>query len=159
MKRFIWRLQHVLDIKAKEEQTKRIELFELTERLARTRGQLLTQQRILKDLISAIAEKEPRHRLGQQEFFLKYSTTSNERIKRLEDKLTGMESQQKSRIAELLRVRRFKEGLEKLRAEAKKRYMEEQERLEQKESDEGATISFTRAKDRGPMLRRPNQNM
>ncbi len=153
MKRFVWRLQHVLDIKAKEVQTKRTELFQLTQRLAQTRGQLLTQQRVLKDIISGIAANEPGKRLGQQEFFLKYSTTSNERIKRLENRLSEMELQQRRKIAELLRVRRFKEGLEKLRTEAKKRFIEEQDRLEQKELDEGATISFARTMDRDTPLR------
>lgn len=153
MKRFVWRLQQVLDIKAKEVQTKRTELFQLTEKLAQTRRQLLMQQRILKDIISGIAAKEPRKRLGQQEFFLKYSTTSNERIKKLENKLSEMELQQRIKIAELLRVRRFKEGLERLRAEAKKRFIAEQERLEQKELDEGATISFARTMDRDAALR------
>jgi flagellar biosynthesis chaperone FliJ len=152
MKRFVWRLQQVLDIKAKEVQTKRTELFQLTEKLARTRRQLLTQQRILKDIISGIAAKEARKRLGQQEFFLKYSTTSNEQIKKLENRLSEMVLQQRSKIAELLRVRRFKEGLERLRAEAKKRFIAEQERLEQKELDEGATISFARTMDRDPAL-------
>ena len=50
------------------------------------------------------------------------------------------------KIAEALRLRRFKEGLERLREEAKRRFIEEQERLEQKESDEGAIISFARKK-------------
>jgi flagellar biosynthesis chaperone FliJ len=53
-----------------------------------------------------------------------------------------MESQQSEKIAELLRVRRFKKALQKLRAEAKMRFVSEQERLEQKELDEGAIISF-----------------
>jgi hypothetical protein len=44
MKRFVWRLQRVLEIKKKEEQKTRAELFELTERLAQARGELLARQ-------------------------------------------------------------------------------------------------------------------
>ena len=41
MKRFVWRLQRVLDIRKKEEQIKTAELIEITDKLAVTRGKLL----------------------------------------------------------------------------------------------------------------------
>jgi flagellar biosynthesis chaperone FliJ len=144
MKRFVWRLQHVLDVRAKEEQTKRAELLEITEKLAETRGQLLAQQTILKNIISGIAVKKPRKRLVEQEFFLKHSTTSDEQIEKLRKRINELESKQREKIVEVLKVRRFKEGLEKLRVEAKRRFIKEQERLEQKELDEMAGISFAR---------------
>jgi flagellar biosynthesis chaperone FliJ len=144
MKRFIWRLQRVLDIKTKEEQIKRAELLELSEKLAEARGELLMRQRILEDIISDITRKNPRKRLGEQEFFLKYSVTNDEQIRELKNRVNELESQQRKKIAELLRVRRFKKGLEKLRAEAKRRFISEQEKIEQKELDEGAAIRFAR---------------
>jgi len=144
MKRFVWRLQRVLEVKTKEEQTKRAELLELTEKLAKTRGELLRQQRILEGIISEITGENPRKRLGEQEFFLKYSVTNDELIKKLKNKASDLESQQRKKIIEVLRAKRFKEGLEKLRAEAKSKFIKEQEKLEQKELDEGATISFAR---------------
>lgn len=144
MKRFVWRLQRVLDIKAKEERAKRAELFQLTEKLAETQGNLLMRRRILQNIIAGIAEKKARRRLGQQEFFLKYSAASDEQIKKLRIQLSELESQQKKKIAELLKVRRFKEGLDRLRDEAKRRFIEEQEKLDQKRLDEQATVSFTR---------------
>jgi flagellar biosynthesis chaperone FliJ len=144
MKRFVWRLQRVLDIKKKEEQKTRAELFEVTERLAKTRGELLAQQKILESIIERLTKETPRKRLGDQEFFLKYSAVTIEKIRRLEDKVSRLESQQREKIAEVLKVRRFKEGLEKLRAEAKIEFIRQQEKLEQKELDEGATISFVR---------------
>jgi len=148
MKRFVWRLQRVLDIKIKEEQTKRAELLELTGRLAGTRGELLTQQRILKDIIDGLAVQNPQKRLSRQEFFLRYSAINDEQIKKLKEKERELELQQREKIVEVLKVRRFKEGLEKLRDEAKRSFIEEAERLEQKELDEGSIISFTR-KTRG----------
>jgi flagellar FliJ protein len=144
MKRFVWRLQRILDIKTKKEQKMRVELLELTERLAETRGALLMQQSILKNIIAGLTGENPRTRLSKQEFFLKYSGTSDERIKKLKEKIRILESQQKKKIVELTEVRRFKEGLEKLREEAKTQFIKEQEKLEQKELDEIATVSFTR---------------
>jgi len=144
MKRFVWRLQRVLEIKKKEEQKTRAELFELTERLAQMRGELLARQKMLESIIEELAERNPKKRLGEQEFFLRYSTTNDEQIKRLKDNVNELESKQREKIAEVLKVRRFKEGLEKLRVEAKIQFIREQEKLEQKELDEGATISFVR---------------
>ena len=144
MKRFVWRLQRVIEIKKKEEQKTRAELFELTERLAQTRAELLTRQKMLESIIEGLTERDPKKRLGGQEFFLRYSTASDEQIKKLKDMVNELESQQKEKIAEVLKLRRFKEGLEKLRVEAKIQYIKEQEKLEQKELDEGATISFVR---------------
>ncbi len=144
MKRFVWRLQRVLDIRKKEEEKARAELLELTERLAQTRGELLMQQKMLEDIINGLTGENPKKRLGKQEFFLKFSAASDEQIKELEDKVKGLESQQRDKIAEVLKVRRFKEGLEKLRTEAKMRFIREQEKLEQKQLDEGATVSFVR---------------
>jgi flagellar FliJ protein len=144
MKRFVWRLQRVLEIKKKEEQKVRAELFQLTEKLAQTRGELFRWQKMLENIIVGLAEKNPKKRLGEQEFFLKYSATSDEQIRKLEDKKKGLESQHREKIAEVLKVKRFKEGMEKLRVEAKVQFIKEQEKLEQKEMDEGATISFVR---------------
>jgi len=144
MKRFVWRLQRVLDVKAKQEQIKRAELFKITEKLAETRRTLLRRQRILRRIIAEIAENQPQQRLGQQEFFLKYSTATDEQIRRLKDSISELECRQKKKMTELINVRRFKESLEKLRAEVKRRFIKEQEKLEQKVLDEGATVSFVR---------------
>jgi flagellar biosynthesis chaperone FliJ len=144
MKQFVWRLQRVLDIKEKEEQVKRTELIKLTEELADTHGALLMQKRILENVISDIKKKNLIERLGEQEIFLKHSKVSDEQIKMLEGRVAELESQQREKIAEVLSVRRFREGLEKLRAEAKRRFMEKQEKLEQKELDEVVSISFAR---------------
>lgn len=144
MKRFVWRLQRVLDIKAKEEKIKRAELFELTQRLAVSRGELLMQQRILQEIIERLTVKNPRERMSEQAFFLRHSQTNDELIKKLKDKVSELESQHREKIAEVIRIKRFKEGLERLRAAAKRRFIEEQEKLEQKELDERATISFVR---------------
>ena len=144
MKRFTWRLQRVLEIKTKEVEQKRKELLEITEKLAQSRAELITQRRILEDIISEICGEKPKHRLSKQEFFMRYSITSNEYIKILQKKVSQMELKQRDKIAEVLKVKKFKEGLEKLRTEAKNRFMKEQEKLEQKELDESATNSFAR---------------
>jgi flagellar export protein FliJ len=144
MRRFVWRLQRVLDIRIKQEQVKTQELFALTEKLAQARGELLSQQRILQDIIESITREKTGERINKQEFFLRNSAVTDERIKQLEAAVKELESKQKVMIAEVLKIRRSKEGLERLREQAKKKYIEEQEKLEQKQLDEMAVTGWTR---------------
>ncbi|MBN2136620.1 MAG: flagellar FliJ family protein [Sedimentisphaerales bacterium] len=151
MKRFVWRLQRVLDVKTKEEQIAKIKLLKLTEKLTQKRSELLIQKRLLQDIIAGLTDMNARKRLSEQEFFLKHSTTTDELIRQLEENIKNLETQQKEKIAELLKLRRFREGLQKLREKAKAEFIEEQEKLEQKELDEMAAIRFARKAD--PALR------
>jgi flagellar biosynthesis chaperone FliJ len=145
MKRFVWRLQKVLDIKTKEEQFKRMELFRLTEALAEKRAELLMRQRMLQEALADVGRVAPSQRLQAQEFFLKHSAADDRRIGNLRTEIVELETRQKAKRQEVLAAKRFKEGLEKLRTEAKAQYIQDQEHLEQKESDDRATVAFARA--------------
>jgi flagellar FliJ protein len=144
MRRFVWRLQQVLEVKTKQEQLKTQELFAHTEKLAQKRGELFTQQKILRDILESISTAKPSERLSRQEFFLRNSAATDERIKHIKKNVEELEKKQKEMITELLKIRRFKEGLEKLREQAKKKFIEEEENLEQRQLDEIATLGFAR---------------
>lgn len=146
MKRFVWRLQRVLDIREKEEQKKKAELLELTDKLAVTRGELLIQQKTIENIINSLNNENLKNRLGKQEFFLAYSHASDKQIKKLKEKIRNLELQQKEKIAEVLKAKRYKEGLKRLRTEARLQFIKEQEKEEQKELDDGSTISFVRSR-------------
>jgi flagellar biosynthesis chaperone FliJ len=147
MKRFQWRLQRVLDVKAKEEQIKRIELVRLTEELTARRGELLLRQRVLQNLLADIRRDQSPERLNAQAFFLRRVAVDDERIRKLKETIAALEVRQKEKMAEVLAVRRFKEGLEKLRVQAEQEYIHEAERIEQKESDERTSIAFARREE------------
>jgi flagellar biosynthesis chaperone FliJ len=144
MKRFVWRLQKVLDIKTKEEQFKRMELFRLTEALAEKRTELLMRQRVLQEMLAEVAQVRPADRLRTQELFFRHSATNDRRIAQVKQEVGALETQQKNKIREVMAAKRFKEGLEKLRNEAKEQYIRAQEKLEQKESDDRSTVAFAR---------------
>ena len=144
MKRFVWRLQRVLDIRKKEEQIKTAELIEITDKLAVTRGKLLIIRKRIENIINRITNESPMMRLGKQEFFLAYSYTSDKQLKKLKEEIGHLKSKQKDKIQEVLKIRRSKEGLEKLQTKAKLKFIKEQEKYEQKELDEGATVTFIR---------------
>jgi flagellar export protein FliJ len=144
MKRFAWRLQKVLDVRSKQEQLKQNELFQIAEQLAAQRGELLLRRRILQNLMTEIKGHGAPERLNAQEFFLRHAAADDERIRRLREEIAALEVRHKEKTAEVLAIRRFKEGLERLREQAKEEYIREQEKLEQKDLDEGTTIAFAR---------------
>jgi len=144
MRRFVWPLERVLEVRRAEEQTKRGQLLSLTEKLAETRGRLLLERNRLADLVSAVNAEVGGWRLSRQELFLRYSACNDERIRKLAKRECRLQSEQKAKIAELLRVRRFRKGLEKLRTEAEEKFFREQSRRERKMLDEVATGRFAR---------------
>jgi len=142
MRRFRWRLQRVLEIKTQEEQLRRAELLKLTEKLAERRGRLLAEKRKLEEIIAAIAAEVPGKRVPKQAFFLRHSAASDEQIKKLEKQIRDLELQQQQKAEELVQIRRFKESLERLRQAAFKEFIEQQEKLEQKELDQISQVRF-----------------
>ncbi len=144
MKRFVWRLQKVLDVKTKEEQLKRTELFRLVQHLAAKRSELLLRKRVLQNLMTDIAKDKSPERLSAQELFLRQAQTDDAQIRLLRGQIADLETQQREKTAEVLAAKRFKEGLEKLRAQAREQFIKEQERLEQKELEDRTTIAFVR---------------
>lgn len=144
MKRFVWRLQKVLDVKTKEEQLKRTELFRIAEHLAAKRSELLIRQRVLRDLMADIAKDRSPERLSAQELFLRQAQTDDAEIRLLREVIADLEIRQREKTAEVLAAKRFKEGLEKLREQAREQFIKEQEKLEQKELEDRTTIAFVR---------------
>jgi flagellar FliJ protein len=144
MKRFVWRLQKVLDIKAKEEQVRQMELFRLTETLAERQSELLLRQQTLREIMREITRDRSGQRLGTQEFFLKHAATNDRLIEELRVQIRELEIQRREKTEQVLAAKRFREGLEKLREEAKEQFIQEQEKLEQKEVEDRTTIAFAR---------------
>ena len=149
MRQFKWRLQRVLEIRTKEEQIKRSELMKVTEKLSQTRAELLIKKQILKDTIEQI-KKHRRDEvlkigsglINDKEIFLRYSDVNGRMIKNIESRIQNLEKMQQKKIAEIINLKKAKEGLEKLKARDKEKYIKEAEKLEQKEIDDQAGIKF-----------------
>jgi flagellar biosynthesis chaperone FliJ len=142
MKKFVWRLQKVLEVNQKRQQAKKAELFKITEKLALARANMLAQQRILQDLIENIARQSPAERLDRQQLLLKSTKKNDELIRKYEDEIRQLEMDQKRLTSEFLKIKRFTESLENLREQDKRKFIAEQEKLEQKEMDENTSMRF-----------------
>ena len=144
MKKFVWRLQRLLDIRIKQEESIRAELVAVTEQAVSLRGRIMMQKTILRRMLAEMEQKEGSQRLAEQEFFFKYAHISDERIKKLEEQLAEVEKLRREKIKELMVIRRYRKGLEKLREKAKAEYLIEQNAYEQKDLDEKTNMSIAR---------------
>ncbi|MHB0946581.1 MAG: flagellar export protein FliJ [Sedimentisphaerales bacterium] len=146
MKKFVWRAQKVLEVKKIEEQRKKNELLAITENLTNAVGLLIAKKALLKDMLEQLNTKDPMKNLQQRQIFFRYSAINDEAIEHLKRKIAELEKQQKEKIAEFLKIRQYSQGLEKLREQAKIRFYDEQEKLDQKQADEDTVMKYSRVK-------------
>ncbi|HBG79055.1 MAG TPA: hypothetical protein DDW84_09515 [Phycisphaerales bacterium] len=146
MKKFVWRAQKVLEVKKIEEQRKKNELLTITESLTNAVGLLIAKKALLKDMLEQLNTKDPMKNLQQRQIFFRYSAINDEAIEQLKRKIAELEKQQKEKIAEFLKIRQYSQGLEKLREQAKIRFYDEQEKLDQKQADEDTVMKYARVK-------------
>jgi flagellar FliJ protein len=144
MKKFTWRLQRLLDIKNIEEKCKMMELAKVTKILEETEMMIIKHKRVLEQIISEISQKNTDDRLRMQEFFMKYSRESDEIIKKLIQKMAELQDERKKKLEELIEVKRYRKGLEKLKEQAKTTFTQEQERQDQKQLDDDASMRIAR---------------
>lgn len=144
MRKFVWRLQKVLDVNEKKQQAKQVELFQVTEKLALTRANLLAQKRMLRDLIEKVAADNDENRFSRQQLLLKSTRHNDELIKKHEQEIVRLEQLRKQLMEEFLKLKKSTEALEKLREQHKRKFIADQEKLEQKESDEHTSMRFAR---------------
>lgn len=144
MKKFAWRLQRVLDIKDKAEKFKRTELLQLSEKLAEAHAVLRAQQRLLRDTLAQVGRLEDSGRVNEQALVLKQSAYNDQSLRRLQAVIAKLEVQKEAKAAEVLALRREREGLERLRTQALETFTAEQEKREQSEVDNQVNMRFAR---------------
>ena len=144
MKKFVWRLQKLLDVKTKQEELLRTEIMVVTQKAVSVRGQIMVRKTLLREMLAGLLAKETCERVKEQELFFRYAHVSDEIIRKLQSKLAELEEVRKVKVREIMKIRRFRKGLEKLRAKAQAEFMEEQNRFEQNDMDDKTTTRFAR---------------
>jgi len=144
MSRFVWRLQRLLDVKIKQEDVKRSELVAITEQAAVVRGRIMLKKTMLRQSLADLETLGFSQRLKKQELFLRYSHVFDAEIRALQEQSRQLERRRRMKIDEVLEIRRFRKGLERLRQKAKARFIEEELRLQQKQLDENITGGYAR---------------
>jgi flagellar biosynthesis chaperone FliJ len=146
MKKFVWRAQKVLEVKKIEEQRKKSELLKITESLTNTVGMLIAKKALLKDMLDRLNAEDQMKNLQQRQIVFQHLAVDDEAIEQLKCRIVQLERQQKEKIAEFLKIRQYKQGLEKLREQAKIKFYEEQEKIDQRQADEDTVMKYARVK-------------
>ena len=144
MGNFVWHLQRVLDVKKKQEQATRMELLHLTEQVAQVRCQLMMRQQALKTILESVAHASSHERMDKQALAMDFAKGSQARIKALEEQVETVQAQKKAKTEILLALKQASEGLERLRADAERRFMKDLDKKEQKMADELSLLKYAR---------------
>ena len=144
MKPFRWSLQRLADVTAQREQALRLELLDLSRRLAALRRESLRRMDCVRALLEELAGLDLPHRIAQQDLIQGCAAAHRRELDRLGAALALAVQQRKDKTQQLLRFRSRRKTLERLRAEALRKHLLEQGRLEQKQFDETAHIAFAR---------------
>lgn len=144
MRRFIWRLQRLLDIKIKQEEVKRGELISVTQQAATVRGQLMMQRTLLRLKMEEVADADASKRIAEQRLFLDLAHVVDLKITQLEEQLAKVEELRQEKMREVMEIRKFRKGLERIREKDKTEFIKEQERLEQIDLDDKTSVRYAR---------------
>lgn len=142
--RFVWRLQRILDIKGREEEVLRGELFDITQKALSVRQLIVVKQSEIRSTMAELRAKPAAERIREQGFVLRCIENDDEQIRQLSVRLEQIEEERKAKMFEIMKVRKFRKGLEKLRENAKDEFVKEQNMIEQKQLDDNTNISEAR---------------
>lgn len=144
MKRFTWPLQRLLDVKKKQENVAQMELIALMEQSTAIRGRIMMQKMLLQNLLRDLKNTKPNKRLGQQQEFMQHVHVEDMKIQKLNEELDCVEKQQHKKREQMMNLRKFRKGLERLRIKALSEYHVEMNREEQKLLDDNTHVTFAR---------------
>ncbi|MDD5135146.1 MAG: flagellar FliJ family protein [Phycisphaerae bacterium] len=146
MKKFVWRAQKVLDVRKIEEQRKKNELLKIMENLTGKISLFVAKKALLREMLEKLNTQDLNKNFEQRRMFFRHLAVNDSAIEQLKKEIAALEAEQKEKIAELLKIRQYSQGLEKLRAQAKEKFYAEQEKVEQRQADEDAVMKYARAK-------------
>ena len=142
MKRFRWPLQRLLDVTKQRELARRAELLRTSREMARIRQGILYRRRVIRASLNELSKRTLAARIPDQEVVMVCSAGREKEIEQLTRRLTEVESQRKENIARLVQAKKKRETLEKMREKARQAHLKQQLKLEQKQLDESAHVSF-----------------
>jgi len=153
MRRFHWPLQRPLNVTIQRELALRSELLALLQRITGLRQEAIRRRAALRFVLADLAEDDLERRRARQEVFLNWSPWAEREIRRLRETIRQLTAQRAEKTAQLVRLRKSKETLERLRQEARQEHIREELKQEQKQFDESAQIAFARKAAQSPRSR------
>lgn len=144
MKRFHWPLERMLTVTVQRELALRSQLLSLLQRITFVRQEIVRRRSAVRSMLAELSAQGAQQRMGLQELFMKFSASTWRELARLRDEVKDLTAQRGEKTAELIKLRKSQETLERIREEAKQEHVRSEMCLEQKEFDESAQIAFAR---------------
>ena len=144
MKRFKWQLQRVLDITEQRERALRLELLTLTHQIIAVQQEILFRRTTVRSLLDDLGQRGFPERLAEQVVVLACAAAEERFLDRLRARQAALEAARSAKTDKFLRIRGTRRTLERLREEARLKYLREMDRQEQAQLDEAFHISFAR---------------
>lgn len=146
MKRFHWPLERMLTVTVQRELALRSALLKLLQQITAARQEIVSKRAAVRSMLAELGESNARQRMGLQELFMKFSASTWREIDRLREEVARLTEQRTAKTADLMKLRKSQETLERMREEARREHIRMETNLEQKQFDESAQIAFTRQK-------------
>jgi len=144
VQKFVWPLQRLLDVKQKQENALRAELMTLTEQSAALRSRIMMERIVFGNMLDEVNRTSPDRRIAAQAEFMQYVHVRDAQLKTLNAELEQAEQRRREKMQELLTLRKFRKGLERLRVRAVEEYNSEMNRVQQNELDENTCTVYAR---------------
>jgi flagellar protein FliJ len=145
MKKHVWRLQRVLDVRIKQEEARKAQLLEVTQRLLAARQAALAKQAMMRSILLELAQKDAVTRMQEQPTVVRHMAFSEQELRELKKKTAEIEVERKRKSEELMEARKARKAMEKLQERAKAEYVKLVNAAEQKDLDELAGSRFVRS--------------
>ena len=145
MRRFQWRLQRLLDVTAQKENAARNELAALADRIARLARAVAEEKARLREVLADLAEQCIEDRFLHQPMLAACLRHRQARMDRIAAERDECERVKQEKTHELIRLRNSRQTLERMRDEARQRYLRDEAAREQRQLDEAAQVAFARS--------------
>lgn len=142
--KFQWRLQRVLDIKQTEENTLKTELSALTEKKLSLKSKIMLINMKTNSMISNLSKLSLNQRLQRQSLTIEYSKQTQKEIAIIEKRIEEVVDKIETIKENLLEVRKYRKGLERLKEKAHEEFILDYEKKVQNEIDEITSITNAR---------------
>lgn len=144
MRGFVWPMQRLLDVKGKQEDAVKAEVMALSEQCAALRSRMMMEKILLRRLLDEVGALASEERMRRQPEFMQYVHVKDNAIRQLAVRLEEAQQKRQQKMQELLALRKFRKGLERLRERALADYQRQLNRAEQKLSDENTCMVLAR---------------
>lgn len=141
---FHWPLQRLLKVTETRERALKAELFALSRRIARSEEEILRRRRMLRMILTDLAETPLPERLGRQDVLMRCHKAEEAAIRRIQEQIDEWTTQRQERTADLAKLMAKIDTLKKMREEARKTYQRHLDRREESRASEIFQMGFAR---------------